>query len=68
MFQVKFGSDWPSGFREEDKRLNIMVIYMYIAPGQGQTPPGDNFFFHFININIMSICPFPSSFALLNTF
>ena len=33
-----------------------------IAPGQGQaTPWGQNFL---ININILSICPFPASFAL----
>ena len=32
MRHIKFGFDWPSGFRED-----VMVIYMYIAPGQGQT-------------------------------
>ena len=37
-------------------------IHVYIAPGQGQaTPRGQKFF---ININILSICPFPASFAL----
>ena len=35
---MKFGIDWPSGFREENV-LKIMVIYMYIAPGQGHTTP-----------------------------
>ena len=35
---MKFGTDWPSGFREK-RCLKIMVIYMYIAPVQGQTTP-----------------------------
>ena len=35
--------------------LNIMVIYMYIARGQGQTTSwGQNVF---INVNLLSICP-----------
>ena len=64
MLHIKFGFDWPSSFREEC--LNIMIIYMYIAPGQGQTTPwGQNIF---ININILCICPFPTSFALQITF
>ena len=33
-----------------------MVIYMYIAPGQGQTTPWAQYIF--ININLMSICSF----------
>ena len=33
---MKFGIDWPSGFRED---LKIMVMYMYLAPRQGQTNP-----------------------------
>ena len=46
--------------------LNITVIYMYIAPGQGQaTPWGQNFF---ININFLSICPFPACFPYQMTF
>ena len=37
-----------------------MVIYMYIAPGQGQTTPwAQNIFF---NINLLSICSFLASF------
>ena len=32
MHHIKFGFNWPSGFRED-------VIDMYIAPGQGQTTP-----------------------------
>ena len=41
-----------------------MVIHMYIAPGQGQiTPWGQNFF---ININILSIFPFPARSNALN--
>ena len=41
MLHIKFGFDWPSGFR----RLNIMEIYMYIAPGCGAHEPlGSNFF------------------------
>ena len=45
-----------------------MVKYMDIAPGQGQISeiiPGGEFF---ININILSICPFLASFALQITF
>ena len=47
---MKFGFDWPSGFRGED-----VSLYMYIiAPGQGQaTPQGLKFY---ININLLSIC------------
>ena len=37
-----------------------MVIYMYIAPGQGQTTPwAQNIF---LNINLLSICSFLASF------
>ena len=39
---IKFGFDWPSGFRE--KSLKLVVIYLYIAPGQGQTTPRVNVF------------------------
>ena len=57
---MKFGFDWPSGFREKD----VMVIYMYIAPGQAQTTPwAQNIF---ININLLSICSFLASFLQLN--
>ena len=46
--------------------FNIMEIYMYIAPGQGQTNPrGHNFS---ININFLSICLFPVSFTHLIAF
>ena len=31
---MKFGFDWPSGFR---RRLIIMVMYMHIVPGQGHS-------------------------------
>ena len=52
MLRIKLGFDWPNSFCE--RCLNIMVIYMYIAPGQRQTTPwGQNIF---ININILSIC------------
>ena len=40
---MKLGLDWPCSFREE-YFLKIMVMYMYIAPGPGQTTPGVNFF------------------------
>ena len=41
-----------------------MVIYMYIAPGQGQTTPwAQNIF---ISINPLSICSFLASFLTLN--
>ena len=33
---MNFGFDWPNGFREDE----IIVIYMYIASGQGQKPVG----------------------------
>ena len=44
---MKFGFDWPSGFREEN------AIYMYLAPGYGQTIPCC-FFLFFINTIIQS--------------
>ena len=34
MLPIKLDFNWPSGFRE-GRSLNIMVIYMYNAPGQG---------------------------------
>ena len=44
--------------------LNILVIYMYTAPSQGQTTPlAQNIF---ININLLSICSFLESFLPLN--
>ena len=42
----------------------MLVIYMYIALGQGQTTPwAENIF---ININLLSICSFLASFLSLN--
>ena len=36
-----------------------MILYMYIAPGQGQTTPwGQNFD---VNSNSLSLCPFVAS-------
>ena len=36
-----------------------MILYMYIAPGQGQTTPwGQNFY---VNRNSLSLCPFVAS-------
>ena len=40
----------------------IMEIYMYIAPGQGQTTY-QGLKFHIININLLSICLFLVSFT-----
>ena len=60
MLHIKFGFDRPSGC------LNIMAIYMYIAPGQGKTTPwAQNIF---ININLLSICSFLASFLPINDF
>ena len=49
---MTFGIDWPSGFKRR-RYLIIMVIYMYIATGQGQTTPLGQFVF--INSIIQSI-------------
>ena len=43
MLHIKFGFNWPSGFRDV---LNIMVIYIYIALGQGQTTHRGQIYFH----------------------
>ena len=60
---MKFGFDWPSGFREED----VSILWPYtciIAPGQGQTTPwAQNIF---LNINLLSICSFLASFLSFN--
>ena len=64
MFHIKFGFDWPSGFREEDV-FNIMVIHMYIAPGQGQTTLWAQNIFIIINL-LLCICSFRASFLPLN--
>ena len=58
---IKFGFDWPSSLREKDT-LKIMVIYMYIAPGQRQTRPWPQIFFK--NMNVLLIWPFAASFTL----
>ena len=60
MLHMKFGFDWPSGFRGEDVSL-LWKYYMYIAPGQGQTTPQGLKLS--ININLLSICLFPVSFT-----
>ena len=54
---MKFGIDWPSGFREEDV-LKIMVMYMYIASGQGQTTPWVIFDLQYYSVNIVLCCKF----------
>ena len=59
MLHMKFGFDWPCGFRGED--VSLLWKYMYIAPGQGQTTPQGLKFS--ININHLSICLFPVSFT-----
>ena len=55
---MNFGFDWPSSFRE--KCSKIMVMYMYIAPGQGQTAPWSQFVFqkHKSSINLVICCKF----------
>ena len=59
---MKFGFDWPSGFRGEDVSLLWKYTCIYtVAPGQGQTTSQGLKFS--ININLLSICPFPVSFT-----
>ena len=57
-----FGFDWPSSFIEK-RSLNIIVIYMYIAPGRGQTCPWGPFFQnHKYSVHLpISIKFFPSN-------
>ena len=56
---MKFGFDWPSGFRGEDVSL-LWNIHVY-SPGAGaDNPQGLKLS---ININLLSICPFPVSFT-----
>ena len=62
---MKFGFDWQSGFRREDVSLLWKFIYMYIAPGQGQTTPQGLKFS--IKINLLSNLPIPSTFYPLNS-
>ena len=45
----------------EKEMFEKMVIYMYIAPGQGQTTPWGQFFFK--NVILMLIWSFASSFS-----
>ena len=40
---MKFGLDLVKRFNRR-RCLKIMVMYMYIAPGQGQTTPWGKFF------------------------
>ena len=49
--------------RFQRRCLNIMVIHVYIAPGQGQTTLWAQSIF--INMNILSICSFLASFLPL---
>ena len=35
---MKSGENWSSGFREEDVK-DFLVLYLYIAQGQGQITP-----------------------------
>ena len=63
---MKFGFDWPSGFRGEDDSILWKYTCIYIAPGQGQTTPmGQSFS---TNINFLSICLFPVSLTRLIAF
>ena len=42
----------------------LMILYMHIAPGQGQTTPwGQNLD---VNLNILSVCPFGASFKKIS--
>ena len=59
LLYIKFGFDWSSGFGEI-RCLKIMVIDMYIAPGQRQTIPEGHFFKHVI---LMLIWSFAASFS-----
>ena len=45
MLLIEFGFVWPSSFRGE---VNIVVIYMYVAPGLGQMSPWGSFFLSLI--------------------
>ena len=52
MLHMKFGFDWPSGFRGED--VSLLWKYTCILPrGRGRQPPRGLIFF--ININLLSI-------------
>ena len=63
ILHIKFGFDLSKRFQRR-RCLNIMVIHMYIALGQGQTTLwAQNIF---ININLLSICSFLASFLPLN--
>ena len=45
---MKFGFNWPNGFRE--KKSEIVVIYIHSALAQGQTAPWGQIFFIYIII------------------
>ena len=38
---MKFGENWPSGFK---MFKDFLVLYLYIAQGQGQIIPGEQNF------------------------
>ena len=59
MLHIQFG--FGSSMRFQRRCLNIMVIYMYIAPGWGQMSPWGPIFFRIINIQ--SYFPFPARFS-----
>ena len=52
-----------------EKMLKMVVIYMYIAPGQGQTTPGVNGFHKlYFSVNSVLCCKFSLIMCLLNDF
>ena len=62
---LKFGLEWPSGLREK-KCLKIIVINMYIAPGQGQKTPWGTIFF-LKTIKLLLMWSFAASVSILIT-
>ena len=64
MLHVKFGFDWPSGFRENVSKLWKYTCY---SPGAGaDKSQGPNFSRNIINF--LSMCLFPVSFTHLMPF
>ena len=63
---MKFGFDWPSGFRTEDISILWKFTCTVCSSGAGADNPqgggggAQNFS---ININLLSICLFPVSFT-----
>ena len=52
---MKFGFDWPRGFKEFE---NNGCIHAF-SPGQGQSTPGVNFFHkHKYSVNVVLCCKF----------